>query len=70
VAAQSATTYIWGVKLCRYLQQFALKTATNKNIKPIAGLCSAILLVADLLKQFAEEYCSANCFNKSKLLGG
>jgi len=31
------------------LQQFAFKIATNKNIKPIAGLCPATLLVAGLI---------------------
>jgi hypothetical protein len=30
------------------LQQFAFKPATNKNIKPIAGLCPATLFVVDL----------------------
>ena len=31
------------------LQQFAFKPATNKNIKPIAGLRPATLLVAGLI---------------------
>ena len=32
------------------IQQFAFKSATNKNIKPIAGLRPATLLVAGLLE--------------------
>jgi hypothetical protein len=32
----------------KYLQQFAFKPATNKNIKPIAGLRPATLLVVGL----------------------
>ena len=31
------------------LQQFAFKSATNKNIKPIAGLCPATLFVVGLI---------------------
>ena len=32
------------------LQQFAFKPATNKNIRPIAGLCPETFLVTGLLK--------------------
>ncbi|WP_201323938.1 hypothetical protein [Pseudanabaena sp. lw0831] len=32
------------------LHQFAFKPATNKNIKPIVGLCPAPLLVAGLIE--------------------
>ena len=39
-----------------YLQQFAFKPATNKNIKPIAGLRPATLLVAGLI----NNCCSIN----------
>ena len=34
-----------------FLQQFAFKPATNKNIKPIAGLCPATLLVVGLINK-------------------
>ena len=38
------------------LQQFAFKPATNKNIKPIAGLRPATFLVAGLLEHGCKRF--------------
>ncbi len=46
------------------LQQFAFKSATNKNTKPIAGLCPAIGFVVGLL----EHGCNLTFPNKSETL--
>ena len=40
---------LWEMQIKIQLQQFAFKPATNKNIKPIAGLRPATLLVAGLI---------------------
>ena len=51
-----------------YLQQFAFKPATNKNIKPIAGLRPATPLVSGLLEHGCRNKNQITCAHKTQEL--